>query len=345
MSHTKLYTVKQIIYSEARYIKKNSFHKLINNASLKILKYVEENLKNKKILFVCGPGNNGIDGKLTFKKIKDKSKLSLLELNEKKIFNYDKFKLLTDKSEVIFDCIFGIGLNREISGSYESAINIINNSKKQIISIDIPSGIHSDSGKIMGTCVKASQTLAMNFLKPCYFLLPGKEFVGEVKILDLGLECSKNLGPDITLITKKTTVNQIPKHGLSVSKYDKGSVLILGGSMSGASRLVAYAARKTGCGLSTIVLDEINLKYYLNSEPGTIIKIFHKSDFDKKNVLVIGPGLGKNYNRIKVLEFIKSFKGPIIIDADAISIFENFKNDLIDLIKKKKKCFTHSPCG
>ena len=337
MGHIKVYTVRQIIESENNYIKKNSFNKLINIASLKISEYVEKNYKDKEILFICGPGNNGNDGKLTLKKIKEKSKHSLFELNGEKNFDKNKLKKLISKSEIIFDCIFGIGLNREISGNYKVAINLINNSKKKVISIDIPSGISSDSGKIMGICVKAAQTLAMNFLKPCYFLLPGKEFSGEVKVLDLGLRCSKNLEQNISLIKKNMFVNQIPKHKLNANKYDKGSVLIIGGSMSGASRLVAYSARKTGCGLSTIVLDETDLKYYLKSEPGTIIKIFHKSDFDKKDVLVIGPGLGKKYNRKKILEFIKFFRGPIIVDADAISIFENFRSDLLNLLKKKKK--------
>ena len=336
MRQTKLLTVKQIIQSENKYIKKKSFNKLIDTASSKIAEYVEKKLKNRKILFVCGPGNNGMDGKLAFEKIKDKSKISIFELNKKKTNDHKELKQLTDSTEIILDCIFGIGLNREIIGDYKMTINLINKSKKKVISIDIPSGVDSDSGRIMGVCVKANLTLVMSFLKPCYFLLPGKEFSGELDIIDLGLECSKNLKPEICLVNKKKFENEIPVHSLNASKYDKGNVLILGGAMSGASRLVAYSARKTGCGMSTIVLDEINLKYYLKSEPGTIIKIFEKNDFDKKNVLVIGPGLGKNYNRIKVLEFVKSFKGPIIIDADAISIFENFKNDLIYLIRKKK---------
>ncbi len=337
MTQTTLLTVKQITQSEDIYIKKNSFNKLINLASSKIAQYVEKNFKNKQILFVCGPGNNGVDGKLAFKKIKNKSKLSLLELNKRKKFDNKKLKKLTDSSEIIFDCIFGVGLNREVLGSYKLAINLINDSKKKVISIDIPSGIDSDSGRIMGVCIKANKTLAMNFLKPCYFLLPSKEFAGEIELLDLGLDYPKKLAPNISLISRKIFENKIPKHGLNINKYDKGNVLILGGSMSGASRLVAYSARKTGCGLSTIVLDEFNLKYYLKSEPGTIIKIFHKTDFDKKDVLVIGPGLGKDYNKNKVLEFIKCFTGPIILDADALSIFENFRNDLISLLKKKEK--------
>ncbi len=77
--------------------------------------------------------------------------------------------------------------------------------------------------------------------------------------------------------------------------------------MAGASRLVAYSARKTGCGLSTISVEEENLKYYTQAEPGTIIKIFKNSDLLKKDVLVIGPGLGKSFKTKKLLEILDLF--------------------------------------
>ena len=132
MRQTKLLTVKQIIQLENKYIKKNSFNKLIDTASSKIAEYVEKKLKNRKILFVCGPGNNGMDGKLAFKKIKDKSKISIFELDKKKTNDHKELKQLTDSTEIILDCIFGIGLNREIIGNYKMAINLINNLKKKL---------------------------------------------------------------------------------------------------------------------------------------------------------------------------------------------------------------------
>ena len=106
--------------------------------------------------------------------------------------------------------------------------------------------------------------------------------------------------------------------------------------MSGAARLVAFASRKVGAGLSTILVNRNHLKYYSNCEPGTIVSEYSDNQLLKKDVLVIGPGLGKNYDKNLIKKIIFKFDGKIIVDADAISIFENQKNEFYQLIKKKK---------
>ena len=106
--------------------------------------------------------------------------------------------------------------------------------------------------------------------------------------------------------------------------------------MAGASRMVAIAARKIGCGLSTIGILEKHLKFYNRLETGTIIQIMNKNLFEKKDVLVIGPGLGKTFEKNLILNLIKKFKGPIVVDADAISIFKNNKRLIYDILVKKK---------
>ena len=157
----------------------------------------------------------------------------------------------------------------------------------------------------MGVCIKANLTLVMSFLKPCYFLLPGKEFSGELDILDLGLECSKNLKPEICLVNKKKFENEIPKHSLNASKYDKGNVLILGGSMSSSIKTCSILSKKNRLWSVDYSFGRDKLKILFKIRTRTIIKIFEKNDFDKKNVFVIGPGLGKNYNRRKVFGIYK----------------------------------------
>ncbi len=106
--------------------------------------------------------------------------------------------------------------------------------------------------------------------------------------------------------------------------------------MPGASRLVAFSSRKTGSGLSTIAVENKYISLYSDSEPGTIVKKFEQSDLKNKDVLVIGPGLGKKFNKNKIIKIITIFDGPIIIDADAISVFENQKNKFKEFLKNKK---------
>ena len=334
MRNYNLLTIDQIIQSENRYIKKNSLNKLINSASEKISDYINKNFKKKKILFICGPGNNGMDGQLTFNRLK-KVNTSLFRVTKNNA-DFLKLKKLINSNEIIFDCIFGIGLNRNIIGNFKKVIQQINQSKKKVVSIDIPSGINSDSGKIMGINIKSDITLAMGFLKPGYYLFPGKEFIGKIHIIKLNLKVPSNRTPEITLIKEGLLKNVVPKYSQNINKYDKGHVIIIGGSMAGASRLVAYSARKTGCGLVTIGIEKKYVSHYSQIDPGTIVKIFNKKDLERKNVLVIGPGLGRTFNKNKIISIINSFIGLIIIDADAISIFQNSKNEFIELIKKKK---------
>ena len=299
MNNSSLLLINQIKISEDRYIKKNSFNKLICQAASRIADYIEQNIRSKKILFICGPGNNGMDGELTYNKILKRRSVQIFKVRKQKKIQLKNLENLINSNDVIFDCIFGVGLNKEILGEFKKVIQLINKSSKEIISIDIPSGLNSDSGYEMGLSVKANTTLAMGFLKPGYFLLPGKEFVGELKLLSLGLNLPRVMKPEIKLIKKKFFKINIPKLKLNINKYDKGHVLIFGGEMAGASRLVAYSARKAGCGLSTIAMCENNIKYYTKTEPGTIIKIFNKNDLKKKDVLVIGPGLGRRFRKKK----------------------------------------------
>ena len=334
MNQPKLYTINQIKESENIYIKKNSLNKLFDNATTKIITFIKKNYKKKKILFVCGPGNNGMDGKLAYNKLSEKYDVSIFTIDRNHKINFNKFKNLIKNTEIIFDCIFGTGLNKKIHGNNKKIIELINKSNKKIVAVDIPSGLSADSGKRMGTCILADTTLAMGFLKPGYFLQPAKEFIGKLELLNLGLPLPK-LKPNIKLVNKKNIKN-IPSQNSSINKYDKGHVLVIGGEMAGASRLVAYSARKTGCGLSTISVEEKNLKYYTQAEPGTIIKIFKNSDLLKKDVLVIGPGLGKSFKTKKLLEILDLFNGPKIIDADAISIFEKKKKQFSKFLIKQK---------
>jgi len=334
MYQLNLYTINQIKESENIYIKKNSLNKLFDNATTKITNFIKKNYEKQKILFVCGPGNNGMDGKLAYNKLSEKYDVSIFTIDRIHKINFNKLKNLIKNTEIIFDCIFGTGLNKKIRGNNKKIIELINKSNKQIVAVDIPSGLSGDSGERMGTCIQADTTLAMGFLKPGYFLQPAKEFIGKLELLNLGLPLPK-FKPNIKLVNKKNIEN-IPSQNSSINKYDKGHVLVIGGEMAGASRLVAYSARKTGCGLSTISVEEENLKYYTQAEPGTIIKIFKNSDLLKKDVLVIGPGLGKSFKTKKLLEIIDLFNGPKIIDADAISIFENKKNQFSKFLIKHK---------
>ena len=302
MNNRKILTIQQIIESEKKFIAKFSEETILNVAGKKIAEYLKKYYADKKIFFVCGHGNNGNDGKkcsFFLKGFGIESKIFLIDKQAKQISK--KIMDILQDSEIIVDCIFGIGVNRIVDNFYKEIINSLNFSKKKIISIDIPSGVCANTGKIFGTAIKADITLAMGFYKPAHFLLPSKSNCGKVKLLNLKLPSPKKRSPEINLISNKYT-KKIPTFDLGINKYDRGHVIVIGGEMPGASRIVALTSRKVGAGLSTIAISKKFLSLYAGTEPGTILSLY-KEDVLNKNVLVIGPGLGKTLvsNQLKKL--------------------------------------------
>ena len=175
----------------------------------------------------------------------------------------------------------------------------------------------------------------MGFYKPAHFLLPAKQYMGNINLLNLGLEPPKNLIPNIQLINKKMININSKTFKIDINKYHKGHVIVIGGKMPGASYIVAKSARKIGAGLSTVAIDKANLKFYNIKDYGTILDTYKKSSLNDKNVLVIGPGLGKKYSTSKIEYILENFKKPIIIDADAISVFKENKKRFHSLLRKK----------
>ena len=335
MYRYKILKNSQVIDSENEFISKNSEKKLFDLATKQLKNFIKKNIINEKILFVCGPGKNGLDGIKTQKLLKSKKNL-IYFTNKEKDLNLIKLTNQINDCDIIFDCIFGTGLNRKLDKTFLKIIKIINSSKKKIISIDIPSGINSDTGENFGANINADYTLAMGFFKPAHFLLPAKKYVGKLNIINLNLKLPKILKPDINIIKKKTIQNFQLLHEIDINKYDKGHVCVIGGKMAGAARIVAIASRKIGAGLSTISVEKKYLIYYTKSEVGTIVEEFNNSSLYKKNVFVIGPGLGKDFKKTRICKLLENIKEPIILDADAISIFEKDRDKFYSILVKKK---------
>ena len=198
----KVFSVEEIKEIESREFRKrggDSFSLMVDagvNCAKKIIKLV----KKKPIIIVCGPGNNGGDGFIIGNYLHEKEyKVEVFCLQKKyykgdalkafkklkiKTQNISKFK--ARKNSVIIDCIFGTGLNKPISGTLKSVILRMNKLNK-IISIDIPSGINGDTGKILGCAVKAHTTLALHAKKIGHTLSPGKKFSRKIIVVDIGI--------------------------------------------------------------------------------------------------------------------------------------------------------------
>ena len=200
---SKIYSVEEIQTIEKKEFKKlSNSYVLMKRAGSSCAKKIYKSKLNSKFIVLCGPGNNGGDGLVisqALKKLNQNVILYCLEFithkGDAKIA-YKKNRLTKNnyndlnipKNSVIIDCLFGIGLNRKVKGMYQNIIKKINNSKQHVISIDIPSGINGNNGKIMGEAIKANSTYTLHAKKIGLTVNSGMKYSGKVSIVDIGIK-------------------------------------------------------------------------------------------------------------------------------------------------------------
>lgn len=341
---------------------------LMENAAIKVLKHIDLNRFNSFIV-VCGKGNNGGDGfavarhLLSMKKKVDVfligenegmsngcsinySILNNMGIKVNKINNLEDINELRESmqtSDVTIDSIFGTGLKRKVEGIYASVISVINENSNYIISIDVPSGLDSNNGMILGNCIRANKTISFTLYKKGFLNYGSDKLTGDVIIEDIGIpECVINKFHKNEFIMDRSMINKlIIKRDKYSHKGDYGRVLVIAGSKgyTGAAYIATEAAVRSGAGLVTLCTfeDIINILSSKLIEAMTVSfndeekvkELFHKSDS-----IAIGPGLGNNKKTFDIVqEVILEADCPLIIDADGINVL----NNKLELLKKKKK--------
>lgn len=318
--------------------------------------------KKERILVVCGTGNNGGDGIATARILNEWGlDASVLLLGkEEKATDETKRQLMIAKNTgviiknetelgeytIIVDAIFGIGLSRTIEGKYYEIIEKINQSEAFVCAVDIPSGIHTDTGKVMGIAVKAHVTVTFGFQKLGMVLYPGCEYANKVIVADIGFpkKAVEAVKPRC-FVFEKEDKKDLPKRQNDSNKGSYGRVLIIGGStnMCGACYLSAKAAYRTGAGLVKIMTEETNRIILQTNLPEAVLFTYNKEnlikseqnqlkellkkELDWATVIVIGPGLSTEKHGEILLDFVMEYaKVPIIVDADAINLLAKKKD-------------------
>ena len=312
------------IFDEVRSLDKRAieeFHLtediLMEHASLGLKNYITKKFKkNSSILIVCGSGNNGADGISLARLLQNKFKVSLYIVNEPKT-EIGKLQLKRAKSinvnfvnqifqaDVVVDCLFGTGLNKELDEDSVTLINSLNNLNSFKIACDIPSGINS-LGQINQTACKADITITMGALKTALLTDIAKDFVGKIKVANLGLpEDIFQIETNKYLLQKSDL--KLPLRDIKNShKGTFGHVNIVSGEKIGASIIASQASFAFGAGLVTIVSqNEKNI-------PCNIMQ--SKSVSENCTAIAFGMGLGE-IESLK-LEEILQLNIPKVLDAD-----------------------------
>ena len=321
---------------------------LMERAALEVVRCMEEEqLDFRKVLVVCGSGNNGGDGyaiaRLLHLKGHDvtiffagnSQKRSEENAQQAKIAAHYEIPVITnldtEEYSVIIDALFGTGLKREITGHYREILCSVNQMTGEKVAVDLPSGIHDTTGAQMGIAFCADLTVAIAFPKRGLFLQEGNVCAGKILTGDIGISSETFSEGTVTFgYEKQDLFLGFPKRKKNSHKGSYGKVLMIAGSkgMSGAAYLSAKAAYAVGAGLVQIYTHEENRVILQQLLPEAIITTYDTFDSEQLEKLIqwadligIGCGLGKSDTAERVMQYtLKRALVPCVVDADGINI-------------------------
>jgi len=299
------------------------------------------------ITVLCGVGNNGGDGFVVAKLAKsagievvvyqvgDEISISGDALSAQKALvkagvaiNPYKHGGLSS-GDLIVDALLGTGLSRDVTGGWRAAIEAINRSDLPVLSLDVPSGLHADTGRALGMAVKATMTMTFIGLKQGMLTGAGPFYCGEIQFNNLGVpnEAYADVQPAARRLDMHFVTKRLKKRSRTAHKGHFGHVLIIGGEkgMSGAVKLAGEAAARVGAGLVSIATRSSHAAILNLTRPELMVHgIESASDIEplleKATVVGIGPGLGQSEWAQLLLASVLETDLPVVIDADALNL-------------------------
>lgn len=340
---------------------------LMERAGAGVVQFLQERfgpLRGKTVTVVCGKGNNGGDGFVVARLLRRQhARVSVLlltppadlsrdaatmyrrwirtggSLTSKRFLSSDQAGPILSTSDLIVDALLGTGLSTEVTGIYRDAILLINRSGKPVVAVDIPSGIHADSGARMGQAVCATTTVTFGLPKLGLYVGAGIDHAGTIKVVDIGIPANyiEALNIRTIVVTKEFVANALPVRTPSAHKGTFGHAGILAGSVgkTGAAALAARAALRMGTGLVTVgipssvndVLEAKLLEAMTFPLPETKARTLARSGFDRvlafiqaRSALAVGPGLSTHPETVDLIQsLMKHIDRPSVFDADALN--------------------------
>lgn len=310
------------------------------------------------VLCVCGTGNNGADGVAVARILSLRGYRTKVLIVGDEERGTEEFKLQLcvakrlnipvckageqaeyikrDECVLIVDALFGVGLTREVKGIYAKVIDQINRSGVPVISVDLPSGVSADDGKVLGCAVKADRTVTFGSEKVGMILYPGTEYCGERIVAEIGL-AEKNYFDEqnerATVFTyDEDDLKRLPKRPAYSNKGTYGRVLVIAGSpnMGGAALFAGTAAYRMGAGLVEIATVKENRGLLQAELPEAVLTVYDplKNPADwlipamkRAKAIVVGPGLGLKGNGAEILALLLELATvPMVIDADGLNL-------------------------
>ncbi|MGA7936178.1 MAG: NAD(P)H-hydrate dehydratase [Kovacikia sp.] len=240
--------------------------------------------------------------------------------------------------DFLIDGLFGFGLERSLTGSIATAIHQINGWAQPVVSIDLPSGLHTDTGTVLGVAMRATHTLCLGLWKLGLLQDEALESVGKAELVDFDLPLADiqavlSKSPSLERTTPATAIAQLPfSRPPATHKYKMGHLLLICGSRryAGGAVLTGMGARASGVGMLSIAVPD-SLKPILTAqlpealvmgcpetEAGAIAQLPKGFDWDAYHAIACGPGLTKEV--IAIVQQVLETNLPLVLDADGLNI-------------------------
>ncbi|MFO0732393.1 MAG: NAD(P)H-hydrate dehydratase [Nitrospiraceae bacterium] len=316
------------------------------------------------IAIVCGKGNNGGDGLVAARLLQKKGArvhvfllASPTELSRdakamhrrlRGTISNSALTRVTDPSTLsgrlstsalVIDAILGTGLSSPVTGLYQAAIEAITAADKPTIAVDLPSGLHAETGEILGSAVRADLTVTFGLPKLGLYLGSGIDCAGAVRVVDIGIphDFVEALDSRVHLLTQAGTSAVLPTRRPTAHKGTFGHAGIIAGSVgkTGAAAMAALAALRIGAGLVTVavpssvndILESKLLEAMTSPMPETKARTFARSGLDSlaaftgaRTAVAIGPGLTTHPETVELVqELVRRIDRPCVLDADALN--------------------------
>jgi ADP-dependent NAD(P)H-hydrate dehydratase / NAD(P)H-hydrate epimerase len=300
----------------------------------------------RPVAVLCGPGNNGGDGFVAARLLAAAGwPVRLGLLGPRAALTGDAAHhaalwpgaveplspALLDGAALVIDAIFGAGLARPVEGIARATIEALGASGIPSLAVDVPSGLDGATGEVRGAAAPAARTVTFFRKKPGHLLLPGRLLCGSLVLADIGIpaQALDAIAPRTHENGPALWLDRYPWPDADSHKYRRGSLLVLGGAlMTGAARLAARAAARSGAGLVTVAAPAAAWPIYAAALAGVIVRPLHgEPDFatlladPRRTAALIGPGAGvDDATRERALAALASGRATLL-DADALTVF------------------------
>ncbi len=320
---------------------------------------IMERYERCQVAVLCGPGNNGGDGFVIARLLREVGwGVSVFLLGERDALQGDAGHMAhlwngpvyaltpdaTDNADLIVDALFGAGLSKDLEGTPRALAETATARGTPVMAVDVPSGIDGDTGAVRGTAFQAALTVTFFRKKPGHLLLPGRTRCGETIVADIGIEEAALDDFAIQTFENSPPVWEadFPDLVEDGHKYSRGhAVSVSGGpSATGAARLGARAALRIGAGLVTVASPPNALQVNAAHLTAIMLQRFEGAEGltdlledKRKNAVLVGPGNGVGADTRENVQAVLTSGAATVLDADALTSFEANPRDLFVAIE------------